>query len=310
MSLKCLMLRFKVMLRRISIDASPVIYFAVTCRDQPVHLWDAWNGNLICSYQSYDHLDQLVAAKSVGFSLDGSLLLCGFRKTIRIFHTSRPGRMCEAIDAKGQPGIISCMAFNPQLPNVFVAGSYLGNIGFYNTRRNNLFCRLDGCTGGITQVAFSPCGTKLFSGTRKDNEILCWDIRKLGTILYSMDREINTNQRIGFDLEPQLCRFLVSGDTRGKVLKWDLEQQGTPEHDSVPVLQPTSSFQAHKDCCNGISLHPYNAILATSSGQRHFPEPVASSDSSSDESASKPLFSKKRITQENTVKLWWLGGRS
>lgn len=284
--------------------------FAVTCRDQPVHLWDAWNGNLVCSYQSYDHLDQLVAAKSVGFSLDGSMLLCGFKKTIRIFHTSRPGRTFETIDAKGQPGIISCMAFNPRLPNIFVAGSYLGNLGFYNTRRNNLFCRLDGCTGGVTQVAFSSCGIKLFTGTRKDDEILCWDIRKLGTILYSLKREISTNQRIYFDLEPELCRYLVSGDTRGKVLKWDLDQQGVTEcGDSVPVLQPSASFPAHKDCCNGISLHPYNAILATSSGQRHFPEPVES-DSSSDESVSKPMFSKKKITQENTVKLWWLGGRS
>lgn len=132
----------------------------------------------------------------------------------------------------------------------------------------------------------------------------------MGTILYSLKREISTNQRIYFDLEPELCRYLVSGDTRGKVLKWDLDQQGVTEcGDSVPVLQPSASFPAHKDCCNGISLHPYNAILATSSGQRHFPEPVES-DSSSDESVSKPMFSKKKITQENTVKLWWLGGRS
>lgn len=28
-----------------------------------------------------------------------------------------------------QPGIISCMSFNPQLPSIFAAGSYLGSIG-------------------------------------------------------------------------------------------------------------------------------------------------------------------------------------
>lgn len=39
--------------------------------------------------------------------------------------------------------------------------------GLYNLERNNLFCRIDGDMGGVTQVMFSSCGTKLFSGSRK-----------------------------------------------------------------------------------------------------------------------------------------------
>lgn len=39
--------------------------------------------------------------------------------------------------------------------------------GLYNTQRNNLFMRLDGCSGGVTHVQFSADGTKLFSGSRK-----------------------------------------------------------------------------------------------------------------------------------------------
>lgn len=39
--------------------------------------------------------------------------------------------------------------------------------GLYNLERNNLFCRIDGDMGGVTQVKFSSCGTKLFSGSRK-----------------------------------------------------------------------------------------------------------------------------------------------
>ncbi|KAK7085571.1 Telomerase Cajal body protein 1, partial [Halocaridina rubra] len=74
--------------------------FAVTCRDLPVHLFDAWNGSLICSYQAYNHLDQLVAAHSVSFNLDGSLLVCGFKKCLRVFNTCRPGREFDVIEAK------------------------------------------------------------------------------------------------------------------------------------------------------------------------------------------------------------------
>lgn len=58
--------------------------------------------------------------------------------------------------------------------------------------------------------------------------------------------------------------------------------------------------------------------MATSSGQRHVPEPVVDIEMDSDSSDSdleeiretkdtKPLFSWERIVQENTVKLWWLG---
>ncbi|XP_071543489.1 telomerase Cajal body protein 1 [Panulirus ornatus] len=286
--------------------------FAVTCRDHPVHLWDSWTGQLICSYPSYDHLDQLVAAYSVSLNLDGSKIFCGFNKCIRVFQTNRPGRYFDKIDTKGHPGIISCMAFNPQLPTVFAAGSYLGSLGLYNSQNNNLFCRMEGCLGGVTHIQFSADGTKLFSGTRKNNEILCWDMRNIGKILCGYRREVSTNQRIYFDLEPQLCRYLISGSTKGQVLKWDLEpgSEIILEDDDVPIMLPSASFNAHKDCINGISVHPYYPVIATSSGQRHFPEPESESDSdnNSESEVERPLFTRKKIVQENTVKLWWLGG--
>lgn len=284
--------------------------FAATCRDHPIHLWDAWDGHLICSYHPYNHLDEMVAAYSVEFNIDGSQLVAGFSKCLRTFHTHRPGRYFEEIEAKKQPGIISCMSFNPQLPSVFAAGSYLGSVGLYNLERNNLFCRMDGNIGGVTQVKFSSCGTKLFSGSRKNNEILCWDIRNPGTLLCGFKRQVSTSQRIYFDLEPHYNRFLVSGDTGGRILKWDLdENQETPGSDDF-TKEPSSAFMAHKDCTNGVSIHPYCPLLATSSGQRHFPEPVSGSDVDSCSESEEPqvLFTSSRIFQENTVKLWWLAG--
>lgn len=32
--------------------------------------------------------------------------------------------------------------------------------------------------GGVTHIKFAPDGRLLFSGSRKDDEIVCWDIRR------------------------------------------------------------------------------------------------------------------------------------
>lgn len=58
----------------------------------PVHLWDACTGQLRCSYRAYDAVDEVTAATSLAFSLDGARLFGGFKNTIRAWDTSRPGR--------------------------------------------------------------------------------------------------------------------------------------------------------------------------------------------------------------------------
>lgn len=64
---------------------------------------------------------------------------------------------------------------------------------------------------GVTQIEFSPCGTKLFSVVRRNNEFLCWDLRNPGTVLYSLEgRQSDTNQRIQFDIKSN-GKEIVSG---------------------------------------------------------------------------------------------------
>jgi len=64
---------------------------------------------------------------------------------------------------------------------------------------------------GITQIEFSPCGMKLFSVVRKNNEFLCWDLRNPGNILYSLEgRQSNTNQRIQFAITSD-SKQIISG---------------------------------------------------------------------------------------------------
>ena len=69
--------------------------------------------------------------------------------------------------------------------------------------------------------------------------ILCWDVRNLGEILYTYQRHVNTNQRIYFDFDPST---IVTGNSNGHVLGWDINNPS----------DPTLDFVAHDDCTNGV----------------------------------------------------------
>ena len=75
-----------------------------------------------------------------------------------------------------QSGIISCIAVNAALPSVYAASSYMKTIGLYSEPDGAALCILNGQRGGVTHVKFSPDGCVLYSGGRKDPEILCWVI--------------------------------------------------------------------------------------------------------------------------------------
>eukprot|EP00897_Mesotaenium_endlicherianum_P004712 jgi/Mesen1/4269/ME000022S03559 len=143
----------------IKLQDSSTCVFASTCREHPVHLWDAITGELRCTYRAYDNMDEVTAAFSLAFNSNGSKLVCGYNKVMRVFDVSRPGRQfsehsTQSPTKEGQTGIISCMAFNPQHPGMLAAGSYNRTVGLYQAdARMEHLCVLHGHTGGLTQTA-------------------------------------------------------------------------------------------------------------------------------------------------------------
>ncbi|KAJ8389312.1 hypothetical protein AAFF_G00121770 [Aldrovandia affinis] len=281
-------------------------FIASSSRDNPVHIWDAFYGDLRATFRPYNHLDELTAAYSLCFSPDGSQLYCGFDKTVRVFYTERPGRDCEErptmVKKQGQSGIISCMGFSP-CQSLYACGSYSRTVGLYSCQDGALLALLPSRHhGGLTHLRFSHDGQRLYTGGRKDTEILCWDLRDPGRVLFSLHRSIATNQRIYFDLDPS-GQFLLSGNTEGVVYVWDTSS--APPGGSEAVLQPQLQFQAHTDCTNGVSLHPYMPLLVSSSGQRQFCWPGDSEgDSDSDGEA---VMSPQQDRHDNAIALWWAG---
>ncbi|XP_054608490.1 telomerase Cajal body protein 1 [Dunckerocampus dactyliophorus] len=289
-------------------------FLASSSRDNPVHIWDAFYGEVRASFRPYNHLDELTAAHSLCFTPDGSQLYCGFDKAVRVFYTDRPGRDCEERPTivkkqSGQNGIISCIAFSP-CQSLYACGSYSRCAGLYSCQDGTLLALLPTRHhGGLTHLLFSPDGNYLYTGGRKDPEILCWDLREPGQVVFSFKRNVATNQRIYFDLDPS-GRYLLSGDTEGMLSVWDItvmQPSGSEE-----LLQPQLRFQAHWDCTNGISIHPFLPLLATSSGQRQFPWPSdgeteSSSDSEDGDTAISTATSPQASRQDNGLRLWWAG---
>lgn len=136
---------------------------------------------------------------------------------------------------------------------------------------------------------------------------MCWDLRNFqNKPLFHIQREVSTNQRVFFDITSHSTadrdlkseNLIISGSTDGNVSIWDVTK-----HFDVLVpfpdepLLPSHRFPASNDCVNGVSLHPYLPVLATSSGQRQFPVMY---DSDDEEEA------QQQKTEENCLKLWHL----
>lgn len=258
-------------------------YWISSSQNEPIKMFDAFDGSFKCSYRVYDYADELEAALSCHFSPDGSLIYAGMKKSIAVFSTNIPGRDYDTIPIK-QP--ISCLTTN-YCDFMLAAGSWNKQITLIDTRDYLTIDTLQGHRQGVTFVKFSTNGQNLFSGSRKDSNLLMWDLRNTSLPLYRFQRRVDNNQRIYFDISYN-SNWLVSGDTRGVVHVWnlkDLNEDGFPKEDQ---------YQLHVDSCTGISMHNYLPIIVTSSGQFKFNNKFDEED-----------FDKEVI--ENSLVLWWIG---
>lgn len=122
--------------------------FISTAQNVPIQMYDAYRGELVASYRGYNHLDENTHANSLMFTADGSKIVGGYDRCIRIFDTSRPGRECDerSLGSRkskfGQRGIISCLASNDDRSGLFAAGSYDKSIGLYDEREPGALMQL------------------------------------------------------------------------------------------------------------------------------------------------------------------------
>ncbi|KAJ3186518.1 Telomerase Cajal body protein 1 [Gaertneriomyces sp. JEL0708] len=246
-----------------SLDPSTCCFLS-SSKDHPVHMWDAYTGQMRCSYAAFDHLDQVYAPNALTFNLFGTKIYCGFNNLVQVFDVHRPGRDSLRIPTTpskksrdGQKGLVSTIAFNPDASGLYAVGSYSKTVGLYDERNDELLQLLRIEEGsGVTQATFSVDGVYLYTASRKSNQIECWDIRNTGDILATYARAGDTNQRISFHLDPS-GRYLITGDQHGDLSTYD-----------VKTNQLVQNFRAHNDTVSAASFHPTLPLVASCSGQR------------------------------------------
>lgn len=74
-----------------------LIIFSLLCcsRDVPIHLWDAYTGQLFGSYIAENNVYELVSARSIRFTHTGQKILAGYEKFICQFDLGRPGKYAQ-----------------------------------------------------------------------------------------------------------------------------------------------------------------------------------------------------------------------
>lgn len=92
---------------------------------------------------------------------------------------------------------------------------------------------------------------------------LCLRVRScLGNVstqaLYTLPRQVDTNQRIGFDIDPT-GRYLATGSTERRALVYDIESQTL-----------VGTLEDQPDAVGNVCFHPHAALLGVCTGQRHF----------------------------------------
>jgi WD40 repeat protein len=297
--------------------------FASTSRNTPIHLFDAYTGQIRASYRAYDQYDDLSAALSLSFNIDGTRLYAGFARMVRVFDVSRPGKYVEErptcknrSDKDGQKGIVSCLDFNPDCSGLYAAGSYDRSVWVYDDRSGDAVLSYENAhRGGVTQVQWCPNGRTLCSGGRRDEEIVVWDVRGSTTgPLQTFHRNASTNQRFAFDISDS-GRYLVTGSSNRRVDLHDLVMpvdvdeggaggEGGEAGDDKELQRRNKGKEHFCDAVNGVSLGKLNAkgLLVTCTGQRR--PPMFNGQASSGEEEEEEEEEEDKEAARNCVELW------
>ncbi|KAL5252645.1 hypothetical protein ACHWQZ_G015435 [Mnemiopsis leidyi] len=261
--------------------------FVVSCKDSPVQLVDAFTGKTRASFTAFNSVEVLISAFSVCY-LSSDKVLAGYCKHVRVFDATRPGRECSVLAVgdkqhENNNSIVSTVAQHPSSHGLFGAGCYNSTVALYSTEIEGVLMPFYGPQHGVTQITFSQDGTRLYCGSRMESEIYCFDTRYNGSVLHTYKRDVQTHQRIQFDINTSQT-LLATGNHDGSVLLFDLTRgcsstnqlqegvqfEGAGTNENEEVSSRGLRFEAHKDTVNGVSFHPYWGLLATVSGRRHF----------------------------------------
>ncbi|KAF9447780.1 WD40 repeat-like protein [Macrolepiota fuliginosa MF-IS2] len=305
--------------------------FLTSVRESPVKLFDASDGRLRASYKIVDHRERFIAPHSMAFNLNASKIYCGYEDAIEVFDVARPGEGTRILTTPsrkskdGLKGIISALAFSPDYSTgsdaFYAVGTLnptLSNLALYSESQSNapLMFVSGGDRAGVTQVRFNSMNPHiLYAAYRRRGAILAWDLRadiSSPFAKYVVPYKPTTNQKMLFDVDVAGQRLVV-GDQRGSISVFDLNVTGGGggggDSSETVVKHPDFVFDAHSDSVGSVTFHPYQPILLSVSGSRHYEDVHQDAESEDDSDASDEVRIKSRRelqpgVKDSSIKTW------
>jgi telomerase Cajal body protein 1 len=233
--------------------------FLATSREQPIHLYDAYNGQIRATYSPFNPEREEPVSPLLGiFDSTGTRVFCGGFSTDRflyIFDTSRPGKeflQCFKLgktrrSKDGQKGLVSSMCCAIHTPNLLAVGTYSpGSIYLYDTRVSGHHEIATVLNGGISVVGHGK-RMKRFHVDDEDENI--FSVAKARW--FQGRAQTGVTQLTFCENDHSLLSTSRRSDA---VLKWDLRMITAPDHSMRPICG-IASYAADQTSNQRIGFH-------------------------------------------------------
>ena len=237
-------------------------------RDLPISLVNVLHMNTVHATYPLIHptTEAYISPNCIAWSRDGSRFITGSMNQISVFDSSYDGSgpilKHKTVSGKTEKkrfggstihsctGIFNALSISPD--GLLAAGTMQRQVTLYaNEGSGECMTSFSLSTlrgerhttkgSGVTQLAWSPCGTYLFVAERQSHVILVYDMRNtFERVAWLSGRQARTSQKLGIDVVPAADGFEVwAGGTDGYVHMWKNLGSRSGEH------APDGSLRLH-----------------------------------------------------------------
>ena len=216
---------------------------ASACLDSAIRLWDVGTGSLRTTLRGH-----VGSVTDVAFSSDCAMLVSGGAdRTVRLWDVARSK---ETAALEGHTTPVNCVAFHPLGGGVASGSGYhegSGRAGECAVKLWDLETRretrtLEGHSGMVTDVTFSPDGTKLASAGSNDATVKLWDVAT-GRAEAALEGDLMSVSHVAFSPDGATLAAAARGsDPGGESGQCSIKLWGLSSHREVGRLRHSASW--------------------------------------------------------------------